>query len=234
MDDYTTEILDKLKRKEESSNFILKYEIVDKNKLNKNKDKIIVYLANGKKVVFNYTNEIEQNILDTMKKQVINYKKIIEVNEKKKIEKDALIYSFLVSSLVMILTGLISYKITNNIVHFINMLIPSITLACSGLIYKQKYVNKYNDFKKNMLFIENEEKINQKVLENSNVLTNVISKKNYDKMVIKPDGKKGYTINSIDKMKLKELKNMLELIKLEDELNKRNIKEKDNMLVKKL
>ena len=136
----------------------------------------------------------------------------------------------------MLLSGLFNSIIMNNIEPLITMSIPSVILASSGLIYKKRYTNRYNDFKKNILFIENEEKINQKVLENSNIFTNVISKKTHDKMVIKPDGNKGYTINSIDKMKLKELKNMLELIKLEEELNKNNIneEEKDKLLVKRL
>lgn len=236
MNNYTLDIIERKKRKEESSNFILKYEITTKNKLNKNKDKIIIYLANGKKVAFNYSKELEQNILNLMKKKVLDYKKIIENAEKRRIEKDALVWSFNVTSITMLVSGLISFAITNNIEPLIINLIPSIFLASSGLIYKQRYTSRHNDFKKNILFIENEEKINQKVLENSNTFTNIISKKAHDKIVIKPDGKKGYTINSIDKMKLKELRNMLELIKLEEELNKNNIneEEKDKLLVKRL
>lgn len=234
MDNYTLDIIDKERRKKESNNFILKYEITTKNKLNNTKEKIILYLANGKKITFNYTKELEQNILDSMKKKVLDYKLFMENAQKRKIEKDALVWSFNTTSITMIASGLLISIILSNIAPLIIMLIPSALLSISGLIYKQRYTNRYKDFKKNILFIENEEKINQKALENSHIFNNVINKKTHDKMVVKPDGKKGYTINSIDKMQLKELKNMLELIKLEEQLSKKdNIKE-ENVLIKKL
>ena len=101
-------------------------------------------------------------------------------------------------------------------------------LTTVGLKYNKNQTKRYEDFKKNMLFLENEARINQKVLDNANIIENIISKKSHDKIVMKPDGNKGFTINSIDKMSLSELKNMLELIKLEEN----DFLEKEKVMVK--
>ena len=211
MHDYTFGITDDQKQDEARNKFILKYKI----KYHNNKKKIIVYFANYKKVVFDYTKEIEEGILNTMKENVYNYKEIMDkVPNKEKEQLGTMLFIFgtlwLILSFVSIITSG-AFKTTTLVPLFFSTMLTTV-----GLKYNKNQTKRYEDFKKNMLFLENEAKINQKVLENPNTLENIISKKSHDKIVIKPDNNKGFTINSIDKMSLKELKSILELIKLED------------------
>lgn len=211
MHDYTFGINDDQKQDEARNKFILKYKI----KYHNNKKKIIVYLANHKKVVFDYTKELEQGILNAMKENVYNYKEIMDKVPNK--EKEQLGTMLFIFGALWIIISLIS-TITSGYIKdtSIMSLFFSSMLTTVGLKYNKNQTKRYKDFKKNMLFLENEARINQSVLENTNTLKNIISKKSHNKIVMKPDGNKGFTINSIDKMSLNELKRMIELIKLQD------------------
>ena len=212
MHDYTIGISDDQKQDEARNKFILKYKI----KYHNNRKKIIVYLANHKKVVFDYTKELEQGILNAMKENVYNYKVIMDKVPNK--EKEQLGTMLFIFGALWIIISLIS-TITSGYIKdtSIMSLFFSSMLTTVGLKYNKNQTKRYEDFKKNMLFLENEARINQKILENTNTLENIISKKSHDKIVMKPDGNKGFTINSIDKISLNELKRMIELIKLEDD-----------------
>lgn len=211
MHDYTFGINDDQKQDEARNKFILKYKI----KYHNNKKKIIVYLANHKKLVFDYTKELEQGILNAMKENVYNYKEIMDKVPNK--EKEQLGTMLFIFGALWIIISLIS-TITSGYIKdtSIMSLFFSSMLTTVGLKYNKNQTKRYEDFKKNMLFLENEARINQSVLENTNTLKNIISKKSHNKIVMKPDGNKGFTINSIDKMSLNELKRMIELIKLQD------------------
>ena len=52
-------------RKKIASKFILKYKIT-----NGNNPKIIVYYANGQKVTYDYSEELEESLLTTMKENI--------------------------------------------------------------------------------------------------------------------------------------------------------------------
>lgn len=222
MRDYTIGINDDKEQEKARDKFILKYKIKYKN----NKKKIIVYFANHKKVVFDYTKQLEQGILSVMKENVYNYKAIMnKVPNKEKEQLGTMLFIFgtlwLILSLISTITSG-SFKDTSLMSLFFSSMLITI-----GLKYNKNQTKRYEDFKKNMLFLENEERINQKMLENTKSLTSIITKKSYNKIITKPDGNKGYTINSIDKMSLNELKNILELIEIENSnIEKEKIKTK--------
>lgn len=210
MKDYTFEINDKQKRKEEQDKFILSYEI--KNEKNKNcKKKIIIYMANNKKVVFDYTKELEESILDLMKNNALNYEKIFSKAHNRKKERDAFIEAINVGvvSIVSLLFFILFScgVITTPIIIIFFMLLSAIILTSS--LYKTSCDNKYRDFEKTMLFLENEERINKYSLNNSKSLEKNKKEINNDNC------SKQYT-NSIDKMSLKDLKNLLSAIEKEE------------------
>ena len=223
MHDYTFGITDDQKQDEARNKFILKYKI----KYHNNKKIIIVYLANHKKVIFDYTKELEQGILNAMKENVYNYKEIMDKVPNK--EKEQLGTMLFIFGALWIIISLIS-TITSGYIKdtSIMSLFFSSMLTTVGLKYNKNQTKRYEDFKKNMLFLENEARINQSVLENTNTLENIISKKSHagTTLLIK---KGTFNINSIDKMSLNELKRMIELIKLEDD-NIENEKSKTKTL----
>ena len=97
--------------------------------------------------------------------------------------------------------------------------------------------NRFKDFVKNMTFLEHEEELNNLLKSNSLMYENV-SQKVLDKCVVKPDKTKGLTINSIEKLKIEDIDNLLSLIEREKMITgikdeNAQIEEKGKIFVKK-
>lgn len=198
--------------------FILKYEVVDGS------DKeIIIYYANGEQHKTAYTKEKEKQILEKMKEQFSSYKLKIS----KAIEDGNIKITFQKN----IRNIFITYLIVGIILLFIGIEVLGVILTIFGvsgsmfiipsLLERKK---KIKDFEKSGLFFGNEEFINQML--NSKVKDNIllnVDSKIIDQINIKET--KDCTINSIDKLTLEQLKELLLVIKREYDLSE---KEDDN------
>ena len=97
-----------------------------------------------------------------------------------------------------------------------NIFIAWFTFNIGFQIFDIKYVTKIlKDLEKNKILLDNQEKINEMIKENQNILTN--SNEKIKKMVKStPEDKPVFTLNSVEKLKLKELKSVLENIQKEE------------------
>ena len=147
MHDYTIGISDDQKQDEARNKFILKYKI----KYHNNRKKIIVYLANHKKVVFDYTKELEQGILNAMKENVYNYKVIMDKVPNK--EKEQLGTMLFIFGALWIIISLIS-TITSGYIKdtSIMSLFFSSMLTTVGLKYNKNQTKRTKILKKTCYF----------------------------------------------------------------------------------
>lgn len=153
------------------------------------KDKIVVKLKPHKKYTIPYTNENEENLLKIMKDQVNRSKNYLIVLENE-ISKNAGNTKF--DSVGSIISSIIVICSGGNLIF----------LACTGGLLSnaiinlkkyRKYKSIFKDIEKNLLYLDNEKLIN--------------------------DNEEKYNINSIDKMSLKQLKNIIRDAKIEKALN---------------
>lgn len=153
------------------------------------KDKIVVKLKPHKKYTIPYTNENEENLLKIMKDQVNRSKNYLIVLENE-ISKNASNTKF--DSVGSIISSIIVICSGGNLIF----------LACTGGLLSnaiinlkkyRKYKSIFKDIEKNLLYLDNEKLIN--------------------------DNEEKYNINSIDKMSLKQLKNIIRDAKIEKALN---------------
>ena len=188
--------------------FVLNYEI--KN------NKIIINFADGGNSIIPYTLENEKKILEKMKTQVINAKNYISKFEKK--ESNSILWLSICFVCMLLNILLLISKLSNFPSVNISILVSySIVFLANLGIYKYSKT-KLDDINKNLMFLNNSEQINKMVKSNQNILSNIKSNtKNIINTSIKNN--KELTLNSIDKIKYKELKKILENIKREIEFN---------------
>ena len=203
MKDYT------LNKKDEKK-FILNYKI--------KKNKIFIKLASGERYEIPYNEENEEKILNMMKNQVTDNLSV----DRTVVTNYALSLGFAVGTIVLaILLGIKSipqFVITKSAESLIGA-IP--TIACTILSSISAFFaieNKLiiNDYKKNKLYLEREEEINNQVKNNKNILSNVsVNTKNIVYKAKEDD--KVFNINKMDKVSLKDLKQILENIQRDEE-----------------
>ena len=203
MKDYT------LNKKDEKK-FILNYKI--------KKNKIFIKLASGERYEIPYNEENEEKILNMMKNQVTDNLSV----DRTVVTNYALSLGFAVGTIVLaILLGIKSipqFVITKSAESLISA-IP--TIACTILSSISAFFaieNKLiiNDYKKNKLYLEREEEINNQVKNNKNILSNVsVNTKNIVYKAKEDD--KVFNINKMDKVSLKDLKQILENIQRDEE-----------------
>lgn len=215
-----------------SENFILNYRIVN--------DEIMVNFSsiNGKnKYSVPYTIENEKKILKKMKQQVLttsnlniySYEKILKLKNKLK-------WGFIFLGLSGLFVSPYIFGIANLNNH-IKVFLDSLIIILN--LYKfissaTEYIDfkiKLKDFSKNSLFLENENCLNNALKSNKSILlgTNV---KVED--LTSNDNNTLFNINNIDKIKLKELKQIIENAKFENDLQFNYSNDKGNVLVKKI
>lgn len=212
MKDYTIELMNDDDYEKKRKEFILKYVVSEDNKF------IKVYYANKRLTVIRYSVENEKKILEKMRNQVINYKEIILKNiEKNKENLDdnrrlsVLFSAFTFFGIGFLLTGESKARALGIF----------LSLFGSGILVIS-FINKWHDkvllddFRKNLLFIENEDVINKILSEDSDILLN-FTESIIKGLVLKKDNSYECTINSIDKISYQELIKMLTIINKEKE-----------------
>lgn len=187
------------------SDFILGYKKKD--------NKIIVRLPKRKKFEIFNTRENEEKIIKKMEHQV-EYGELNITSDKykgyDKYIKDATLYLLLHSP-----TSIITYNFWGN--NFAYKLWLSLVILETGIIgvssvchYGTKYYKK--DFEKNRLFLKNKDDINSFIEENPSCLDDINKKARIeieDRIV---DSEEPININTVNKLKLKELKSLLEKV----------------------
>ncbi len=191
-----------MKRKD-SKLFILKYKVEE--------NQIRISLASKETYIIPYTLENEKNILSKMKQQVLSADAF--ENKQKKKFSDAIVN--LVVPLFLIGVAIYVLVIEQN---KISIVWPIVVISLSGLMIfsalmvMRKSKKRIKDIYKNRLFIANERKLNENVKMNQNVLyhTSSRTKEVVSSMLLKHQS--AFTFNTVDKMKYRELKQILENI----------------------
>lgn len=180
--------------KNNSKHFILNYIIIGNT--------IIVYYANDDVDAFDYSIEKEKEILERMKYQVISSKNFyMGLNTKLEIFLKLFINEILLFIMFIIGCMNINFTLIPNIIGTI--LLP-ISMIITG--YKLNKCNKIrNDFKKHMLFINNEDYLNN-IIRNNIESTKGLEEKLRRKLNNNESNNYKFTINTIDGMEYKELR----------------------------
>lgn len=171
--------------KDDDTNFILKYKIV--------KNEIVVKLADNKTYKVPYTLENEENILKLMKKQAKKSKDCLDDIKDKMNSSEIKTESG--SAIAILGTAAVCAGFSKTPL----LLLIIYSSLISGVYHLKSYkANRkiVEDIEKNLLYLENEDLIN-----NSRF------------------GDKKITINSINNMRLKKLKQIIEKAKLDKKLN---------------
>ena len=187
MKDYTID-------KSISKYFILNYIIIGNT--------IIVYYANDDVDTFDYSIEKEKEILERMKYQVINSKNFYKgLNTKFEIFLKLFINEILLFAMFIMSSMSMNFTLIPNIIG--NIILP-ISIIITG--YKlNKYNNIKKDFKKHLLFISNENGLNNVIRNDMNV-TRGLDEGLRKKVFNDCSNNFKFNINTIDGMEYKELR----------------------------
>ena len=187
-------MLDYTENKNDSKEFILYYIKKD--------NKIIVYYASGDKKEFDNTKDLEITILERMKNQVLNSNVVYDKNGK-------IVMGLLINNIFLYLS-----INSEGIISLISSMI-SLSLMTKIISIQFDFSDKRNDFLKNRFFLENENLFNDFDRKNELLLLDV-SKKTRKIISSIPEEDLLFTINTIDKMKYKDLRQILYNINLFD------------------
>lgn len=197
---------------EDKKMFILSYKV--------KKDNIIVKLASNEKYIIPYTEENEGKILDRMREQITENVDFERRSIKEYILLLLLTIALGVGTLIIsakFLPNLITHPSIKTILANIPTFGAAAITAISG-IFTISTAEILKDFRKNKLYLEKEEELNDKVKENQNILSNVSNKTR--KMVEStPEDKEVFDINKMNKVSLQDLKQLLENIKRDEEFD---------------
>lgn len=217
MKDYTLTIDNNDDREQFQKKFILKYEV----KENKNgQQQIVVYYADGREEYVDLINE--SKILLLMECQVNDYKVKMQNYEMEYRSKINLLnlenrLGILLIGIIVIM-GMMSIGTASLSVLLLSSVVPiflfgSLVVDIVNIIKQKKLVD---DFNKMMLFVENKDKINKHIIDRDNKFINEIRNILEKVCVDKENGKRRITINSIDKISLKKLENIVKNVKLKE------------------
>lgn len=192
---------------EDAKSFILNYEIEN--------NKIIIKFANNENYIIPYTEKNEKKILNRMKNQFLCLNKDYKLKLNNRFEsRKVKIFGWGLLALIII--------ILYNGKGYTNLSITSIIadLTCMTYnIYKTIHLkNLLKDLEKNKILLDNQEKLNKMIKENKNVLTNT-NEKIKNMVNSTPEDKPVFTLNSIEIVRLGELKSILETIRKEEQFN---------------
>lgn len=198
----------------QSKNFILNYIIIGKQ--------IIINYANNDIDVIPYSISNEKEILNKMKNQVLNSKRYSsELNNKFEIFLKLFIDEVILFILCIIAMININFTLIPSIICSI---IFPIVIGLTG--YKlNKYHNIRKDIKKNLLFLNNEDNLNQ-TIRNNHKITEGLDEKLREKIYIKETNNFSFTFNTIDNIKYRELQEIYRCVN-------NNINNKPNTLERK-
>lgn len=156
-----------------------------------------IHIHTSKKImIFPYTKELELKILEKMKKQIETFKK--EIEEAK--TNGALMYAYILNSGLYLFISCITR-------NYLNLITAAMWLSASsipGIPYINKKI-KQNDIQKHILFLENEDKINEmikyKMLE--------LGLTDKEAINLTPEFEAFATINDIHFLKMDEVKSLV-------------------------
>lgn len=191
--------------KYDKRDFILNYMIEN--------DQIKIRYADNKTYTIPYTSHNEKKIIKKMKLQVLNSGKF-EDEQKENVKKNI---KGLIANIVILGLNILSIiYLDSGMISYIISIISAFTLeayTCNIIKIKRAL----EDIEKNKLFINNEEEINKSIVENKNILNNV-DKEVTEIIQSARDENNVINISSIENLKLKELKSLLEIILREKKL----------------
>ena len=191
--------------KYDKRDFILNYMIEN--------DQIKIRYADNKTYTIPYTSHNEKKIIKKMKLQVLNSGKF-EDEQKENVKKNI---KGLIANIVILGLNILSIVyLDGGMISYIISIISAFTLeayTCNIIKIKRAL----EDIEKNKLLINNEEEINKSIVENKNILNNV-DKEVTEIIQSARDENNVINISSIENLKLKELKSLLEIILREKEL----------------
>lgn len=191
---------------EDSKTFVLNYTVKD--------NQITVNLANGENYVIPYTAENEVKLLKRMKTQVLQSDEFMSKQEKRFSKS----WKLAIWGVPMLALNVIASASDISAVSIVSGMWASWFVFDIGYRIYSMIDSKRNikDINKNKMLLNNEERLNEKVKENHNVLAHTDEKTK--KMVHStPVDQPVFTLNSIDKIKYEELKQILENIDREEE-----------------
>jgi len=191
---------------EDSKTFVLNYTVKD--------NQITVNLANGENYVIPYTAENEVKLLKRMKTQVLQSDEFMSKQEKRFSKS----WKLAIWGVSMLALNVIASASDISAVSIVSGMWASWFVFDIGYRIYSMIDSKRNikDINKNKMLLNNEERLNEKVKENHNVLAHTDEKTK--KMVHStPVDQPVFTLNSIDKIKYEELKQILENIDREEE-----------------
>lgn len=197
--------------KNNNKHFILNYIIIGNT--------IIVYYANDDVDTFDYSIEKEKEILKKMKYQVISSKSFYKgLNTKFEIFLKLFINEILL--FVMFIIGSMNMKLAI-IPNIVGAILLPISMIITG--YTLNKCNKIrNDFKKHLLFLSNEDGLNN-VIRNDMNATKGLDEKLRRKVFNDESNNFKFNINTIDDIEYKELREVYRYI---DNRNKSLVKRK--------
>lgn len=191
--------------KYDKRDFILNYMIEN--------DQIKIRYADNKTYTIPYTSHNEKKIIKKMKLQVLNSGKF-EDEQKENVKKNI---KGLIANIVILGLNILSIVyLDGGMISYIISIISAFTLeayTCNIIKIKRAL----EDIEKNKLLINNEEEINKSIVENKNILNNV-DKEVTEIIQSARDENNVINISSIENLKLKELKSLLEIILREKKL----------------
>lgn len=191
---------------EDSKTFVLNYTVKD--------NQITVNLANGENYVIPYTTENEVKLLKRMKTQILQSDEFMNKQEKRFSRS----WKWAIWSASMIALNIISLASGNSAVPVLSGICASWFVFDVGYRIYNMVDSKRNikDINKNKMLLNNEERLNEKVKENYNILAHT-DEKTKEIVHSTPVDQPVFTLNSIDKIKYEELKQILENIDREEE-----------------
>lgn len=201
---------------EESETFVLNYTVKD--------NKITVNLANDENYDVLYTPKTEKMLLKKMKTQVLQSYKFMNKQEEEllKIHKKVL-YDIVIIALAIglgLLLNISSPMIDIDIFNlpFVVSLVAGSFVLFSDISTMEDIKTKIEDVKKSMLFVINEERINNSIKANQKILSNTTSA---TKELVQSGSvdQSAMTINSVDKIEYEELIQILENIDNEEQFD---------------
>ena len=181
-----------------AKNFILNYIVMS--------DKLIVYYADHGTDIFDYSIEKEKLVLEKMKNQVLNSKRFVSfLNNKYEIFLKLFIDEILLFVLFVITA--VNLKISLISVIVSSIIFP-VMISLTG--YKlNDYIKIKNDIKKHLLFLNNENSLNL-VIRNDLGSTKGLDDELRAKVLRHVSNNFKFTLNTIDSMDYKEIKEVYE------------------------
>lgn len=193
---------------EDSKTFILNYKIKE--------DKIIIKFANRKKLIVPYSLENEQKILEKMRNQVLQSDEIKQNQSNKFLTFfNGLIIDFVMTVLFIgAVSGLARLGVYISTFVYAMGDIP-LFLAINNFCKVLRVKGTINDLNKNRKFVDNEEKINDHLASNPDILLNATKT---TRLVCSTEEKTpALTINTVDKMSNRDLAQLLEAIDIQEQ-----------------